>query len=268
MLHHAAYRSGLGNSIFCPEHKVGKLSSETLQHFLANNFTTNRCAVAGVNVEHKYLVGFAQNLGLESGDGPKHDCQYRGGTDERLECGGSHAAVAVGANGSSFANQQEAMAAAVLQHAGGLGASTKRGAQNGALTKVIAAAAPHTASVTLNALYTDNGLFGFVASGPSKEIGRAVEAGVKTLKNCSPTDDDIARGKAALKAKIACMMDSESGMIDAMATQSCLMGNVWSAAKAMEAVDSVTSADVKSVSFSAYQVYFEENSNFLICSVF
>lgn len=249
LLHEAAYRNGLGNSVFCPKDQVGKLSSETLQHFFATNCTTNRCAVAGINVDHKYLVGFAQSLGLESGEGHKNDSKFHGGADARKERGGRTAAVAVATNGSSLSNPQEALAAVILQHAGGCGPATKRGSLNGALTKVIAGAAPDVSATTFNALYTDNGLFGFVANGCSRQIGKAVEAGIKTLKSCSPNDDDIARGKATVKAQIAEVMETESKLIDALSSQSCLIGNVSSLQKAMEAVDAVSNADVKSVSW-------------------
>jgi hypothetical protein len=30
LLHKAAYHSGLGNSLFCAEHRVGKISAETV----------------------------------------------------------------------------------------------------------------------------------------------------------------------------------------------------------------------------------------------
>ncbi len=248
LLHRAAFRTGLGNSLYCAPHSLGKISSETLQHFFAENCTANRCAVTGINVDHKMLSGYAQSLGLETGDGAKGDCKYRGGTDERLETGGNRTTVAVGTSGGSFANEKEALAFAILQHAGGCTPNVLRGAANGALTKVLQAAAPNVAAVTINALYSDNGIFGFVASGPCKEIGQAVEVGAKTLKTCSPSADDIARGRANLKAKCAYWMESETGLIDALATQSVLFGQVWSVAKSWEMIDSVSDADVKAVS--------------------
>lgn len=256
MLHRAAYRTGLGNSIYCAPHNLGKISSETMQHFFAQNCTASRCAVVGINVDHNTLSGYAQSLGLDSGDGAKGECKYHGGTDERLETGGSSTSVAVATNGSSYANEKEGLAFAILQHAGGCSPSTRRGASNGALTKVIQGVAPNVGVVTLNALYSDNGLFGFVASGPSKEIGQAIEAGAKTLKTCSPSAEDIARGRANLKAKFAYYMESDSGLVDALANQSVMFGHVWSIGKAWEAIDSVTDADVKAVSFIIFYILF------------
>lgn len=248
MLHRAAFRTGLGNSIFCPDYQVGKISSETLQHFYSSNFTSGRAAVAGINIDHQVLVGFAQSLALETGTGAQNPCKYRGGTDGRLEKGGRQASVAVATNGGSWANVQEGLAFEVLQYAAGVRPSTKRGAANGALTKVIQSAAPHTGVSSLNAVYSDNGLFGFVASGPAKEIGSAVDAGVKALKSASLSDEDVARGKAGLKADIAFAYDSDCSLIQTLAGQSALLGSSHSLKAILDAVDSVQASDVKSVS--------------------
>jgi ubiquinol-cytochrome c reductase core subunit 2 len=247
-LHRAAYRTGLGNSLFCPKHQVGKISTETLQHFFATNFTSGRAAVAGVNVDHQILSGFAQSLALESGPGGKSECKYHGGSDVRKEKGGSQTSVAVATNGGSWANLQEGLAFEILQFAAGVRPATKRGASNGALTKVIQSAAPNTAVSTLNAVYSDNGLFGFVASGPSKEVGAAVDAGIKALKSASLSDDDVARGKANLKSEIAFAYETESSLVNTLAGQSVLLGSAHSLKAALDAVDGVQASDVKSVS--------------------
>lgn len=248
LLHRAAYRNGLGNSLFCPKYQVGKISSETLQHYYSANFTSGRAAVAGINVDHQVLSGFAQSLALETGTGGKNECKYRGGTDARKEKGGRIASVAVGTNGGSWASVQEGLAFEVLQYAAGVRPGTKRGAANGALTKIIQSAAPNTAVSTLNAVYSDNGLFGFIASGPAKEVGAAVEAGVKALKSSSLTDDDVARGKAGLKADIAFAYDSDSSLVNTLAGQTALLGSAHSLKAALDAVDSISASDVKSVS--------------------
>lgn len=246
LLHRAAYRSGLGNSLFCPKHKVGKISTETLQHFYAANFTSKRAAVGGVNVDHQLLTGFAQSLQLDSSDGQRNESKYRGGSDARKEKGGRQASVAVATNGGSWASVQEGLAFEVLQYAAGVRPATKRGASNGALTKVIQAAAPNTAVSALNAVYSDNGLFGFVASGPAKEIGVAVEAGVKAMKSASLSDDDVARGKAGLKSDIAFAYETDASLINILAGQSALLGSAHSLKQILDAVDAIQASDVKS----------------------
>jgi ubiquinol-cytochrome c reductase core subunit 2 len=245
LLHSAAFRTALGNSLFCANHKVGKISSETLQHFFASNFTTNRIAVAGVNVDHQMLSGFAQSLALDTGAGTNNQCKFHGNAENRCESGGRTASVAVAVGGAAWANPQEALAFEILQYAGGVGPSIKYGANNGALTKVVSSAAPNTAVSTLNACYSDNGLFGFVVSGPAKEAGAAVEAGVKTLKSCTVSDDDIARGKASLKSAIAFAYETDSSLISTLAGQGAILGSAQSLKNALDAVEAVSASNVK-----------------------
>lgn len=247
LLHQVSFRNGLGNSIFCPKHKIGKISSETLQHYFESTFTSNRGAVAGVNVDHQMLVGFSQSLQLANGEGPRNESKYFGGADRRKEKGGRIASVAVGTSGGSWSNLKEGIAFSVLQRAAGGCPNTKRGNSAGILTKAIQAAAPNTAATTLNATYSDNGLFGFVVSGPAKEAGAAVEAGIKALKSANLSEEDVNRGKAQLKSEIACIYDTDGSLVQALAGQSAGLGSPLTLKSALDAVDGVSSADVKAV---------------------
>lgn len=170
LLHEATFAGGLGNSVFCPKYRVGSLSSETLQHYFSSTFTTNRTAVVGVGVDHQILVGYAQSLGLDSGEGPDSATAVVGPSEIRWDKGGRFASVAIGALGGSLKNINEAVAYSVLQYAAGVGPSAKRGANNGALTKQIAG--DGVAAKALNAVYSDNGIFGFVVSGDAKAVGK------------------------------------------------------------------------------------------------
>lgn len=247
LLHRAAYRTGLGNSIFCQKHKVGKLSSETLQHFFENNFTSSRGAVSGVNIDHQLLVGFAQSLQIASGEGARNESKYHSGGDNRKEKGGRAASIAVATSGGSWSTLQEGVAFNVLQRAAGVAPNTKRGQSAGVLVKNIQAVAPNSAASTLNACYSDSGLFGFIVSGPAKEVGKAAEAGVKALKSASLSDEDVARGKAQLKSEIAFIYETDACLVQALAGQSAQLGAPLTLKAALDAVDAIQAADVKSV---------------------
>lgn len=170
LLHEATFHGGLGNSIYCPKHQVGKLSSETLQHYFSSTCTVNRCAVVGVGIDHQILVGYAQSLGIDSGAGPDNASTWVGPSEIRWEKGGRNTSVAIGTQGVGWKDQKDALTHAVLQYAAGVGAHTKRGADNGALTKQVTSL--KVGGRTLNASYSDAGLFGFVVSGCPKEIGK------------------------------------------------------------------------------------------------
>lgn len=172
LLHRAAFRSGLGNSIFCAKHHIGKISPETLQHYVAQNYKTNRAAVVGVGVDHQLLVGYAKNLGLDSGTGNVNASKYFGG-DLRVDKAGDLAHVAIGTQGAGWANPKEALAFAVLQQVAGTGTATKRGNVGGSLGKLVASALDKPFGFTaLNASYSDDGLFGFVLTADGRDIGK------------------------------------------------------------------------------------------------
>merc|ERR1712123_142092 len=59
LLHQAAFRGGLGNSLYCPTHKVGSHGTAQLSQFVSKHFTTNRAALLGVGVSHSALTKFA-----------------------------------------------------------------------------------------------------------------------------------------------------------------------------------------------------------------
>ncbi|XP_049541416.1 cytochrome b-c1 complex subunit 2, mitochondrial [Anopheles darlingi] len=240
LLHKAAFRCGLGNSIFCPDYLVGKHSSETMQHYFAANCTTNRAAVAGIGVDHQLLVGFAQSLGLDSGAGSENQSSFNTG-EVRRDGAGSRAAVAVGAQAVGWTSLKEAMAFWVLQYAAGVGPATKRGANNGALTKALG----NVNCSSLYNSYTDNGLFGFIVSGDAKEAGKAVEAGVKALKSLSVNDADVARGKAAAVGLVAEYTENHSTLLAQLAEDSVLAGQVFKKSDLIAAVNAVTASDVQ-----------------------
>lgn len=173
LLHRAAFQTELGNSIFCAKHHVGKLSPETLQHYVSSNFTNGRTAVVGVGVDHQMLVGFAKNLQLPNGSTAPTCSAFHGSGELRVDKAGNWAHVAIATAGASLANQKEALAFAVLQYACGAGASTKRGNVNGVLGKAVSAAVKSSFGFSaFNASYTDNGLFGFVLSAEAKDAGK------------------------------------------------------------------------------------------------
>lgn len=175
LLHRAGFRSGLGNSIFCAKHHIGKISPETLQHYIASNYKTSRAAVVGVGVDHQLLVGYAKNLALDSGSGNEVPSKYYGG-DLRVDKSGNWAHVAIGTQGAGWANPKEALAFAVLQQVAGTAPATKRGNIGGALGKVVGAALgdkPFGFSA-LNASYSDDGLFGFVLSADGRDVGKVI----------------------------------------------------------------------------------------------
>lgn len=246
LLHRAAYRRGLGNSLFCPDYLVGSHNTESLQHYVRSLFTTNRAAVVGVGVDHGDLLCFAQNLSLESGAGPSDSTTKYTGGDARKDTADSLAHVAVAVEGASLKNTKEALAFAVLRYALGVGPHVKWGSSASPLTRAVGSAAGNDpfAVTAFNANYTDSGLFGFVASSPASIAGKVVDAAVKQLRSGIVSPADIARGKTQLKAAILHDQESDSALVEEIGTQAVLLGSVLSGPALVSAVNSVTDAEV------------------------
>ncbi|KAH8302640.1 hypothetical protein KR044_009158 [Drosophila immigrans] len=247
LVHKAAFRRGLGNSIYVPRFQLSQLSSESLLHYVSNNFAASSAAVVGVGVDNNALSGFAQNLCFPSGGssgGKSESTNYYGG-DARKDTAGHRAVVAVAGEGAAASNQKEALAFAILKRAVA-GKPTKRGNLSGLFGEAANSAGDAPVSVKgLNASYSDAGIFGFVASADSKDIGKAVDFLVRALKSGSISEKDVQRGKAALKARIVSNYSSDSGLIKEIGRQAALNRTVLEADALVAAIDGISVQQVQ-----------------------
>ncbi|KAL5293421.1 UQCRC2 family protein [Megaselia abdita] len=247
LVHRAAYRGTLGNSIYCPKHQVGKISSESLLHYFAQNCTTNRAAVVGVGIDQNVLQGFAQNLDLESGEGKIAPSKYSGG-DSRKDKSGNMTHIALVGEGASVASQKEALAFAVLAQALGASSSAKYGNVNGSLGKAIASVVGNTSASygSYNVSYSDSGLCGAIMSVEAGVAGKAVECAAKVLKAGCVSDQDFNRGKALVKACVLAHADSPSSALELLGKQAAISGDITSIEDIVSLIDSISKADVDS----------------------
>lgn len=244
MLHGAAFRTGLGNSLFIPKYLLGSQGTETLQHFVQNTFLGNRTVVATTGITHNAAKVFADKLGFAEGTGLGTSSQYYGGELRKRGKGMAH--IAVAAEGAGI-NKKEALAFGILQQALGTGAKVKYGANAGSpLAKAVAdAAAGETAAVSaLNASHQDAGLFGVIISCEPRVAGQVTEAAVKVLRSGSVSEEAIKRGKAGLKAAILNAAENPLNIAEDIGQQALLKGSVDSTLALVAAVDSVSSSDV------------------------
>lgn len=246
LVHNAAFRSGLGNSLFIPKSQIGKISSETLQHYVASNFLTGRASVVGLGVNSAELEQYAQSLKLESGEGCNTGSVYKGG-ELRSNKGGNVAFVAIAGEGAALKNSKEALTFAVLQRALGVGPQIKWSTRdNGLLSKTIGTSTEDFASSAFNASYADTGLFGVLIAVPSRCAGKVVESAVKLLRCSTISEEDVTRGKNQLKTSLLLDADSGSQTVQSIGTQSAILRDqIQSPAQIASAVDSVSTGDVQ-----------------------
>ena len=64
-LHKAAFRNGLGNSLYLNPNKVGHLTPQLLKDYMGSHFTPSNMAVVGVGIDHDLLLHYTNvQLGL------------------------------------------------------------------------------------------------------------------------------------------------------------------------------------------------------------
>ncbi|KAH0541212.1 cytochrome b-c1 complex subunit 2, mitochondrial [Cotesia glomerata] len=248
LLHKAAYRTGLGYSLYSPKRHIDKISSESLQHFVNSWYTGPRCAVVGTGISLSNLSSFANTLNVGTSEGNSSPSKYYGG-EIRKERNSSIASVALAVEGSSFNNDKDALAFAVLQQAAGTGPHIKWGTTTAPLQRSVISAAENDpfAISAFNASYSDSGLFGVIIQAPANVAGSITKAAYKWMNSPNITDADIARGKTELKASILYTSDNNTRQLENLAQQTLFKGRPVSCAALVAEVDKISSADVKKV---------------------
>ncbi|XP_046627813.1 cytochrome b-c1 complex subunit 2, mitochondrial [Neodiprion virginianus] len=248
LLHKAAYRKGLGYSLYSPKQRIGKIGTENLQHFVNTWFTGPRCAVVATGVSQEQLNKFASQLQVGSSESSGEPARYFGG-ELRKERSSSLATVAVAVEGAGLNKEKEAIAFAILQRAAGTGPHVKWGSTSAPLYRTVATAAgkdPFAVSA-LNASYSDSGIFGFILTAPGNIAGTLTTAASKWLLKPSVTDADISRGKAELKAAVLYATDNSIARHESLAQQALFKGTVASPSAIIAEIEKVSAADVKNV---------------------
>lgn len=80
LLHKAAYRCGLGNSLFIAKYNIEKIDPETLLHFANCNLTADKATVVGLGVDHKQLTYAVEKIKFHQSAGQAlNPSPYKGG---------------------------------------------------------------------------------------------------------------------------------------------------------------------------------------------
>ncbi|XP_074648047.1 cytochrome b-c1 complex subunit 2, mitochondrial-like [Tubulanus polymorphus] len=252
-LHTAAYKSGLGRSLFAPSFMVGHYSPEMLQDFVSHNFTSGRMAIVGVGVDHDVLVERAKEFytPVAGGGSSAEKTKYRGG-EARIDTISEFAHVALVSEGAAL-NTKEALALGVVQQALGCGQHIKYGS-NTASSKLNQAAVAVTnnpiSASCFNVNYSDSGLFGFIVSGQGEDMGKVLPALVAQMRAVSKSgidEADITRGKNQLKANLHMSIETGTGLVEEMAVQAITTGKITTIEEISQAIDSLTSTDINNI---------------------
>lgn len=244
-LHQAAFRSGLGNGLYCPDSKTGSHSTAQLSQFAAKHFTAGRAAILGIGISHQALTKYAELLQLESGSGPAGVASKFSPAELRLESGGGLAYVCLAASAPGAVNVAEAMACLLLQRVLGTGPGVKYGAGQGVLGQVAAATGGNVAASGICQMYSDAGLLGGFVVSEAATAGKAVSAVVAALRSVSVTEEQVAGAKKQLLADIYTLMEDPLQTVENMGVQLLVSGDVMPVEKYPDVIKGITTADVQ-----------------------
>ncbi|XP_025836890.1 cytochrome b-c1 complex subunit 2, mitochondrial [Agrilus planipennis] len=246
LLHKAAYRDrGLGNSLFIGKTKIGKISSETLQHYFCQHFVASKGTVAAVGFEHNDVLKFAEKLKIrESCDENCMKSTYTSG-EARLEKGGNLTYIAMGKEGGRLIPSNEALVYGILQHVYG----TKPGVPYGAggcsvLARCVTSNVPSASVQAINANYSDSGLFGVLVCVPAANAGTAVSLVAKALSSTDITEADVKRGKAQLMRSMLSSLESGANIVENLGIQALFSDNALDAVGISNAIAGISPNDV------------------------
>ncbi|KYQ46670.1 Cytochrome b-c1 complex subunit 2, mitochondrial [Trachymyrmex zeteki] len=248
LLHKAAYRTGLGYSLYSPKRQLGKINTETLQHFVNTWFTGSRCAVVATGVSLSDVTQFASNLKVGPGDNIVEIAKYRGG-ELRKERSSELSTVAVAVEAAGLNKEKDALACAVLQRAIGSGPRVKWGSSVSPLKQAVSGATStdQFALSAFNVSYSDSGLFGLILSSVPNVAGSVTKAATEYLRSPKLSEADVVRGKTMLKAEILYAADNDAMYLENMGQQAIIKGRVYKPSDLVAEVDKITASEVKSV---------------------
>jgi len=246
LLHEAAFRSGLGNSLFCAPHRVGSHGPTALQGFVSKHFTCNRAALLGIGIDHASLSKWGEYLSLESGAGPSSQPSKFHEGEIRVETGGPMAYVALASQCAGAVSVAECLAAMLLQRVLGMGSHIKYTAGQGKLSLAAAAASSGNQAVSsIGQMYSDAGLLGALVVCDAAAAGKVVPAVVAAIRSAKVTDEEVAAAKKNMLADVFTMLESPLNQIENIGSQALLSGDVMPAEKVPELIAGLTTADVQ-----------------------
>ncbi|KAG0337894.1 ubiquinol-cytochrome c reductase core subunit 1 [Podila horticola] len=244
-LHNAAFRNGLGNSVYAASYS--DISTEDLKKFASENFVANKVALVATGVSEAELKSLADSAfsHVAAGSAAKAEgAKYYGG-DVRVAHSSSVGHVAVAFQGAA-AGTPDFYTAQVLRSLLGGDRFVKWSTSGVSPLSAAAGKIGHGAQISaFNYGYSDAGLFGVYAQASNKDITEAAKVAVASLKAAakSVSADEFKRALAQAKFETAARYESRTSTTEILAAQA-LQGHKVTAEESLAALDKVQAGDV------------------------
>jgi ubiquinol-cytochrome c reductase core subunit 2 len=246
LIHKAAYRKGLGYSLYSPKWMIGNHTSEMLADFVSRNF--GQACVIGVGLPHEQVQDFTNRLDLKGAGGSGSGSKFHAGADLRKETGDKRVYVALALEGAPANDPKRATAAALVHRA--LGASPRicgGSVSGGKLSAAVGDSDTKATVMGFSASYSDSGMVGAYIAATPKSADAITRKAADILKSVKFTSSDATRAKGILKGDAALVEETASTLIESLATQSLQTGKPLTLAEHFSLIDSITAEDMNAV---------------------
>jgi len=244
LLHKIAFRSGLGNSIYCSPNKANAMTRETLLAYTQQLQIAPRIAVVGMNCDHDELVALVDELELPAAEDIAVAPQQYYGGEAHLETsvGLTYATlVGPGAGVTSDAFPAFAVLESLLSDS-----IPVPGGSESTLTRMVGAAtdAPFIVS-PLNLSYSDTGLLGVHVVAKPADVSGVLTAARNACLEIAAGVSEEAVACAKAKLSLAVLGAEQDAQLDDMLNQVALTGGYQSPGEVAAKMDAVSVEDVR-----------------------
>lgn len=255
LIHKAAFRDTLGRSLVMTQDRIGSFTPEALEEFTSTHYVSGNMAVAAVGMDHDTLTELVNKMPVRDGQKPAvmQKAKFYGGGEERLEAKSSlvHAAIATeGVKMTSKDLLSVGLISKVLACQAGLEYSSTKSATK--LHKAAAGAVPdeNFALSSIVSAYSDSGLFGVQTVTTPQNVGKVLKsviAMMRQLNKAGITDAELKQAKEQLKLSLLLESDGSDSLLENMALDLLVSGDVHLPAETLKHVDAVTLDTVNKV---------------------
>ncbi|KAG0211094.1 ubiquinol-cytochrome c reductase core subunit 1 [Mortierella sp. GBA30] len=244
-VHSAAFRNGLGNSVYAAPY--ADITTEDLKKFASDNFVANKIALVATGVSEAELKSLADSAfsNVAAGSAAKTEAAKYYGGEVRVAQNTPVGHVAVAFEGAA-AGTPEFYTAQVLRSLLGGDRFVKWSTAGVSPLAAAAGKIGHGAQISaFNFGYSDAGLFGVYAQAEHKDVTEAAKAAVASLKAASQSisADEFTRALAQAKFETASRFETRASTTEILGAQA-LQGQKVTASESLAAFDKVQAGDV------------------------
>ncbi|KAF8817879.1 putative peptidase M16, alpha subunit [Cardiosporidium cionae] len=258
LLHTTAWHNNtLGRKLYSTEKSLEYYNGDVLREFMLQHFFPDNMVFVGVNVDHEEICKWLMRSFVDYNAIPSHKrilekAIYTGGNC-RIEGNSPLAHLAIAFETPDGWNSADLVPMTLLHSLmGGGGSFSTGGPGKGMYTQLFLNVLNQNdwvdSCMAFNTQYTDSGLFGvYMTANPmqGEAMVRVIAEELKEMK--SVTKLELNRAKNALKSSIWMNLESSPVIMEDIARQLIMSGNIRSGEDFCMAIDAVTESDIRRV---------------------